>query len=449
MSNRFSGDQLPYEDFAYSDGPLVDAFWPTTVPSMANLPQLDGDIRADAAVVGAGFAGLAAALRLADNGLDVVVLDAHYPGWGASGRNGGLVSVGSAKLADKVLDRRVGGDDAQRFFAAERRAVEAVFERQALMNIDADAHSDGYVFAAHHARAIDGIRAYGDTYRQRYGLAYRFLDRVAMRDAGLASPDYCAAVHLPLGGAINPLKMHRGLLTQALARGVRVFANSEVTQFSGQFRLHTQRGSCRARRLLIATNGYASDSLPGHRHRVLPVQSNILVSRPLTDAEIDAQGWHSQHMVVDSRRLLHYFRLLPDRRLLLGLRGTVRASGASLQATRARARVDFDRMFPAWRKVETPYFWSGLIAMSRELLPFAGPVPGLANAWMTGAYHGSGVAMAPYCGELIADLALGRGKEPHPDFMKRVPKPFELGRFRRTVLPAVFSGYETLDRFGL
>ena len=103
---------------------------------------------------------------------------------------------------------------------------------------------------------------------------------------------------------------------------------------------------------------------------------------------------------------------------------------------------------PAWKHVDTPHFWSGLIAMSRELMPIAGPVPGMPGAWMTAAYHGSGVAMAPYCGELIADLALGVRRLPHPLFMQRSPRRFELGRFRRAGLPAVFAAYGVLDRFG-
>ncbi|MEM7378179.1 MAG: FAD-dependent oxidoreductase [Pseudomonadota bacterium] len=440
--------QRPYEPFAYSDAPLRDAFWPGTVPVGPEVPSLHGSHTFDAVVIGGGFAGLAAALRLSDAGLSVAVLDARVPGWGASGRNGGLVSVGSAKLADGVIESRVGIDDARCFYAAEHAAINAVHDRIERYALDVDLHSEGYTLAAHHPRAVAELHAYGATYRRRYGLDYRFLDRDAMRAEGLDSPAFCAAVQLPLGCALNPMKMHRGLLEAAVQAGVAVFAHSEVVSVETGFTVRTAEGVVNAPKLLLATNGYLSDALPGHRHRILPVQSNILVSRPLSEAEIAAQGWHSAQMVVDSRRLLHYFRLMPDRRLLLGLRGTVRASPAAFAATRDRARADFEWMFPAWRHVETPHFWSGLIAMSRELMPIAGPVPGQPGAWMTAAYHGSGVAMAPYCGELIADLALGKQRLPHPAFMQRTPRRFELGRFRRAVLPAVFAAYGVLDRFG-
>jgi glycine/D-amino acid oxidase-like deaminating enzyme len=151
-------------------------------------------------------------------------------------------------------------------------------------------------------------------------------------------------------------------------------------------------------------------------------------------------------MVCDSRTLLHYFRLLPDNRMLLGLRGSVRVSEANIDRTRAKARADFDRMFPAWQHVETPYFWSGLICMTRALVPFAGAVPGMKGAYAAFGYHGGGVAGAPYSGALIADLALGQNRRPHPLFMQKLPRRFELGRFRRASLPPAFAWYNLKDR---
>jgi glycine/D-amino acid oxidase-like deaminating enzyme len=98
--------------------------------------------------------------------------------------------------------------------------------------------------------------------------------------------------------------------------------------------------------------------------------------------------------------------------------------------------------------VETPYFWSGLICMTRALVPFAGPVPGMAGAFAAFGYHGSGVTGAPYGGALSADLALGRNSadRPHPAFMQAAPRRFELGRYRRASLPPAFAWYRLKDR---
>lgn len=227
-----------------------------------------------------------------------------------------------------------------------------------------------------------------------------------------------------------------------------MFSHSPVTriaQDNGHV-LHTPNGIVRAKKLLIATNGYSSDDLPmAFAGRYLPVQSNILVTRPLSDDEINAQGWWSAQMVCDTRTLLHYFRLLPNKRMLLGLRGSVRVTETNIAATEAKAHADFKRMFPEWRHVEIAYFWSGLICMTRNLVPFAGAVPGLDNAWAALGYHGGGVTMAPYAGALIADQALGRATRPHPDLMKRPMRRFELGSWRRASLPMAFTWYKIKD----
>ncbi len=438
-----------YEPLAYGDRPIRDRYWDDTVAAPPPVyPSLEGEQTFEFAVIGGGYTGLSAALRLAEAGADVVVLDAQAVGWGASGRNGGLVSTGSAKLSDAAIRRQNGDADARLFFDAERAAIELVEDYANRFDLDIERQSKGYTYVAHSARAVSDLQAYARQYADRYGLKSEVVPKDEMARHGMNSPDFHGAVHLPLGFALNPMKFVRGLTDQAERAGVRLHSHSPVTRFDqqGTHLLHTPQGRLRARNLLVATNGYSSDDLPhALASGYLPVQSNILVTRPLSDAEIQAQGWISYQMVCDTRDLLHYFRLLPNNRMLFGLRGSVRATEASLAATYARARKDFDRMFPAWRDVDSEYFWSGLICMTRNLVPFAGALPGLDKAWAALGYHGSGVAMAPYAGALIADMALGRPCLPHPDLMKRPLRRFELGPLRRWSLPPAFAWYGIKD----
>ncbi|MFV1441577.1 MULTISPECIES: NAD(P)/FAD-dependent oxidoreductase [unclassified Phaeobacter] len=440
-----------YEPLAYTDRPIQTRYWNRFLPDPApRYAPLRDEVTAEFAIIGGGYTGLSAALTLAENGGDVVLLDAERPGWGASGRNGGLVSVGSAKLDDDAILRRYGEPDARRFFDAERAAVDLVEQYLDRYALEVDRHSRGYTYVAHRADRLEELHAYGQEYTRRYDLPYEFVPKEDMAAQGLNSPEFHGAVHLPVGFALNPMKFVLGLTRAAEAAGVRMYSDRAVEAIDTQgdgYLLRVAGGQVRARRLLIATNGYSSDDLPGaFAGRYLPVQSNIMVTRPLSEAEIADQGWWSEQMVCDSRTLLHYLRLLPDRRLLLGLRGSVRVSEENIAATKARARADFDRMFPAWRHVETEYFWSGLICMTRNLVPFAGTVPGLDNAWAALGYHGSGVCMAPYAGALIADQALGRSRLPHPDLMQRPLRRFELGRWRRMSLPLAFGWYRIKDR---
>ncbi|WP_299349281.1 FAD-binding oxidoreductase [uncultured Maritalea sp.] len=439
-----------YEPMAYGAQPIENCYWHGFMPDNGpQYPSVSDEINCDFAIIGAGYTGLSAALRLAKHSADVVVVDANAPGWGASGRNGGLVSVGGSKLSDKQIVARFGQEDARTYFATERAAVDFVEGLIVELSLDVDRHSKGYTFAAHSETAVSSVKDYGAQYQSRYGLDCEFLDKSAMAEHGMGSPEFHGAVNLPIGFALNPMKFILGLAHAASSAGVRIFANSAVQdiEIDDVFSLHTASGIVRAKKLIVATNGYSSDDVPNaFASRYMPVQSNIMVTRPLTDDELASQRWWSEQMVVDTRNLLHYFRLLPDKRMLFGLRGSVRASVQNMEKTKQIARADFDRLFPKWRKVETDHFWSGLICMSRDLVPFAGPIAGIDGAYAAMAYHGNGVSMAPYCGALVADMALGNQTMPHAQLMQKQMRKFELGPLRRNLLPPAFAWYKLLDR---
>jgi len=180
--------------------------------------------------------------------------------------------------------------------------------------------------------------------------------------------------------------------------------------------------------------------------RYMPTQSAVLVTRPLSATELAAQGWTSDQMAYDSRHLLHYFRLMPDGRFLFGMRGGLLSSAWSDRRVRARVRQDFETMFPAWKDVPTPNHWSGMVCLSRNQVPYVGPVPGHPGMFAGLAYHGNGVAMGSYSGRLLADLALGRTPEfVYPEPMRKPMARFPLGLARRLILPPLYAWFALLD----
>jgi glycine/D-amino acid oxidase-like deaminating enzyme len=442
-----------YEPYAYGNGPNADNFWQTTVGDPPDDPVASGSLSCEFAIIGAGFTGLNAAIELAQNGADVCVFDAKSVGWGASGRNGGFACHGGDKRSRKSLLRQHGPDEIAIYRKAQRAAIDQVADNLSEFQIDADRHSDGETTLAHRPTDIAGLQEEADAFAHDYGLSASMLPKDALYDHGLAGPEFHGAMTIPIGFAINPMKYVLGLARAARKLGVRIYAHSPV-QTAGHnghiWQLQTPNANITAKNFLLATNGYSSDDLPHWMSgRYLPVQSNILLTRPLTEGELADQGYTSAQMCCDTRNLLHYFRLMPDRRMLFGLRGALKTTEQSQRAMRAQARHDFDRMFPAWRHVETPYFWSGLLCLNRTLTPFAGPLGDLKNAWGAFGFHGNGVAMGTYAGRLMAEQALGRQNgRPCPDFIRATPRKFELGRFRRHVLRPAYALYNLKDKTG-
>jgi glycine/D-amino acid oxidase-like deaminating enzyme len=259
---------------------------------------------------------------------------------------------------------------------------------------------------------------------------------------GLRGP-FHGAMTTPVGFALNPLKYTLGLARAARAAGAAIHGHTPVTGIRSDtgFTLSTPRGRIRARRLVVATNGYSADDLPPWlRARYLPVQSNVIVTRPLTGAEIAEQGWSSRQMCYDARFLLHYFRLMPDGRMLFGMRGGLGSSPRADARMHRRIRAHFEAMFPAWAHVETPWSWNGLLSIAPDLTPFAGPVPEMPGAYAALSYHGNGVAMGTYAGALLADLVQGRVPQRlYPQVMQAPPRRFRLGRLRRATLWPLYA----------
>lgn len=441
--------QRIYEPAAYQASSLDGCYWVETTPDGRACPPLEGTATADVAVIGAGFAGLAAALRLAQAGRDVAVLDLHLPGWGASGRNGGFCCMGGSMISRAAMIRRFGADQHGRFCAAELASIDYVRGALDRYGIDADTHSQGgELQLAHSPAAMRDLRDHVAEVRQDFGLTAHLLRPDELAGQGMSGHRFHGGLIMPAGFALNPRKYALGLADAALDAGVRTHGDSPVTSIrhsDGRYHLSTPQGRLVARQLLVATNGYASDDLPDWmRALYLPVQSSVIVTDPLTPDQIAAQGWSTDLMAYDSRNLLHYFRLMPDRRFLFGMRGGIAWTGAEHRLIRRRITAHFHRMFPAWADARISHFWSGFVNLTRDLVPYAGGIGDWPDAFAAFGWHGNGVAMASWTGDQIARRMLGQADD-LPGFYSRDPRRFELGRHRRLALRAAYAWYSLTE----
>ncbi|MCC5992136.1 MAG: FAD-binding oxidoreductase [Rhodobacteraceae bacterium] len=419
-----------YEAEAYDTTRWPASYWRATRPAPAPCAALEGAQRTDIAIIGAGYAGLNAALELVEHhGADVTVLEAAQPGWGASGRNGGFCCLGGTMLDEAAITRRHGTETARDWDGFETRAIERVRDNLSRYAIDADPVETGELLLTGSARRWAAIQA-----TQRAPDAV-LLDRAALRDQGFATACYHGGRMAAQGFGLNPYAYALGLARGAQSAGVRLHGDSAVIGLhrkGGRWQLHTQRGQLSARHVLIASNGYSSETLlPWLKGRILPVISNIMVTRPITPAELQAQGWTRQMMAHDDRRLLHYFRLLPDNRLLFGARGGLSFTARSVAAFAARARADFDCIFPHFARAKSQFTWNGLVCLTSSRAPYIGPVPGPQGLWLALGWHGNGVAAASEGGRRVARAMMGQPDAPprlarhHPPRLA-VPRKFAL-----------------------
>ena len=438
-----------YPAYAYGQGPRSGCWWDQTVQTKSR-PPLQGTQRCDVAVIGGGFTGISAALHLAEAGVAVTVLEQHRVGFGASGRNGGFCCIGGGMLSDAALDALHGRSGRLAWRKAELDAIACVEDLLARHGIDVDRHSDGETQLAHRPKDYDAMQAEVAEYAENYGFEARLTPPSDLEEEGL-NAGFHGAITIPVGFGLNPGKYITGLADAAESAGATICHDSGVTGISRSaqgYRLEIAQGAVLADKVIIGTNGYSSEDLPAwFASRYMPTQSSIIVSRPLTQSELGAQGWTSGQACYDTRHLLHYFRLMPDNRMLFGVRGGLLATPGSEARAYRRARADFERMFPAWQQVSTEHAWSGMVCIARDRMPFVGEIPDQPGMYAGLCYHGNGVAMASYAGVILTDLA--RGVSPrvgYPAAMQRPLAKFELGRFRRAVMPVAYAGFALSDR---
>ncbi len=407
-----------YEPEGFDPKRWPESYWRASCPPLPACPPLAGRAKADVAIIGAGYAGLNAALELVErHGARVVVLEAAQPGWGASGRNGGFCCLGGTMLKPGTIARLHGADVAAEWERFEADAIARVADNLARYDIDAQLSEPGELRLAASARDWARMQREGGT----------LLDPALLRAEGVDTAVYHGGELIETGFGLHPYAYVTGLARAAQAAGVVIHGDSRVTRtepVAGGWELHIATGRVEAAQVLIATNGYSDERLPRWlARRILPVMSNIMVTRPLTEAERNAQGWTRHLMAYDTRRLLHYFRLLPDNRFLFGARGGLSFRPAPVAQFARRARAEFEMIFPAFRAAETEFEWNGLVCLTASFAPYIGPVPGAEGLWLALGWHGNGVAAASEGGRRVARALTGARQAP-PQLTRKPPPRF-------------------------
>ena len=378
-------------------------------------PPLETTITADYAIVGGGYTGLWTAyfLKRKQPNADVVLIEAQYIGYGASGRNGGWLMGTLEGLAAFA-------DNKGTLPAAARGQLNTLVSRAgqvlAKEGIHCDFHHGGCVMAA--ARNASQIARAHETlaHFQRLGFSeddYRWLTPKALTArVQVANPG--GAVFTPHVGRVQPAKLVTGLARVVKALGVRVFEHTRANNISPGH-IDCDRGSVSANQIVIATEGYSEVGNPLHR-RIIPVQTGMVVTEPLTDEQWSDIGFHDNETFADFTRAATYLQRTADQRLVIGARGNYLPGGRPQHAladttliAQYRQRIALD-LFPQLRGVRFTHNWGGSVGVPRSWHPHVIYDP-FSRIGTAGGYIGEGVGASFLFGETLAALLTGESSE--------------------------------------
>lgn len=381
-------------------------YWLTSAPSPAS-PALALPAQADVVVVGAGLTGLAAAHDLARAGRSVLLLDAAEPGEAASSRNAGMLGR-NTKHSFLGLARAAGQEVAIRYFCDLHRVFQSALSRIAEEELDCGYQQHGRVVLAHTPEQFAGLCAEYEARARHLGEAVTVLDKGVQAEVG--SRQFAGGVHVHDNGAV-----HAGLYTQAFMRrarnaGVTMIGHMPVTAIRRDargFRVGTRQGEVRAQEVLLCTNGYTAGLVPWISRRLIQIESYIVATEALPP-DVIASVFPNNRTYIDSTRRPMSMRVSPDgTRILFG----ARTGEPKNQPVRDTARLiysDIVAAFPQLRGYRLANAWGGRCAVTWDHFPHVGQHDGLHYAL---GYNFSGLAMAPYLGDLLARQVLGEARD--------------------------------------
>jgi glycine/D-amino acid oxidase-like deaminating enzyme len=381
---------------------LPPSLYADTARSAPETPALDGDLRASVAIVGGGFTGLSAALHLAERGVDVAVLEAHEPGWGASGRNGGQVNPGLKHDPDQV-EADFGPDLGARMVALSGAAPGVVFDLIERHQIACGALQSGTLRSAISRSGAAAVRASAAQWIRRGG-PVAVLERAEIA-AATGTARYQAAMLDRRGGQVNPLGYARGLAQAAMQLGATVHGGTRVLRarkHGGLWRLDTGHGMVTAERLILATNGYTDDLWPGLRRSLVPLFSAIAATEPLPESLVQSM-MPVRSSLYEIGSVTVYYRIGPDNRLLMGGRSVQRDVTAP---ETLRYLTEYAvRLWPGLKGYRWTHGWSGRLAYTPDHYPHVHEPD--ESVLVCLGYNGRGVAMSSAMGPQLARRVLG------------------------------------------
>jgi len=377
------------------------SWYEDTAGPRPEYPALDGDRACDVVIIGGGFTGLSAAAYLAKAGANVVLIEAHRLGDGASGRNGGQLGTGQRAWAEE-LEAEYGLSRAKALFDLAEEAKAHLLDFAAANQIEID-YMPGQLSVAHKRRYVDDYKRHAEIMTSRFGYPHiSFMDAAETAER-LGSTRYFGGTRDTGTGHIHPLRLVIGTAKVAAAAGAHLFEQTPSTGIvssGGKVKVTTRRGTITADKCLIGVNAYGGDLEPVSAAHIMPIGSFIGATVPLGTASRVLPGGES---VDDSRFVVRYFRKSKDGRLLFGGREVYAVNDP--KDIHIHIRKQIAELYPDLKDVEITHGWGGYVGITVPRKPFVREV--MPKVISIGGYSGHGVMLSNFFGKLYAETVAG------------------------------------------
>ncbi len=388
---------LVSEPISYWQKDVDDISFSTELPSLA-----------DCVVIGGGYLGASLCYWLARAGANVVLLERNFSAYGATGRNGGFVSIGPTEAYPDAIER-LGYETAKEVLQVTLESRDLLRQVLADEEIACDYRECGHLSLALNETQQHALSRHGDALRLE-GVATHVLERkeVQERIATPLGPDIIGGLFTPEVALVHPVRLVRGLLKVAQRYGARIVkANAlSLTSESTSISISTTQGIIHSRQVIIATNAWIGNLLPFLEHTVVPVRGQVLAYAPLAPVFFTGLG-------VNMTGHGEYWQQAPDGTIILGGGRAaaphsdvgIRESTPTQEVQQAIEQV-FPRLFPALSGLSVIQRWAGLMAFTSDYLPIADQVPEMSGVWVVGGFSGHGMPFGMRLGNLLADSML-------------------------------------------
>jgi putative aminophosphonate oxidoreductase len=382
----------------------------------AETPELFKTIEADVCIVGGGYTGLWAALRIKELQPDatVVLLEADICGGGPSGRNGGFALSWWPKI--ETLQKRLGKEEALRLVKASEAAIAEIGEFCEREGVDAHFHQGGWLWTATSPAQIgswEGAVAAAEAYGEH---PFELLSGEEVQ-ARTGSPVHLGAAYEKSAATVQPALLARGLRRVALERGVRIYERTAMIDLERKAGVvRTPSGAVRAGAVVLALNAWAIKIRELSR-ALVAVASDMVATAPMPD-RLAESGWTGGEAISNCRLMVHYYRTTKDGRVAFGRGGGRLAFGGRVNSNfdysgdqTEELKADLVRLVPGAEGVPVTNAWGGPIDRTTDGLPFAGRLPGRVPIVYGTGYSGNGVAPSLTFAKILASSALGLADE--------------------------------------